>query len=437
LFVSGAFAVDGRSANSASALHPPQWQGRTRPQGAVMVLAKLLAAVTPSRLQPQQKVEVATLDAMLDVATDRFEATVAQWVAAFRRARATVDLDVYRLKRLSDANVAALPEMPDVREAMYQHDLRRVAAMDRAEEFRMARRHEFLAAVVRDGFVRTGMPQAAVDELLKQPARVVIDAAERRPAVRGLDAAWFAAIVRQFEDLRQLYVEGALYLVLTTVNRYRGLGVDTADLVQEGNASLFQAIDGFDWRRDVRFRTYAQFWVHQAVLKMLYNSSRTVRVPIWVQKVLGKIRRVQEEGSRMGRTFSPTEIAERIGVPVSKVEWVLATRRYAVSLDAEQPGELGGSLASRLPDENAIPVPDTVPVGDLGKALADVMADLPEREQRILSRRFGLDGGEPQTLGEIAIDLGITAERVRQLQNAAIGRIKRPAKLRQLQAFVE
>jgi RNA polymerase primary sigma factor len=402
-----------------------------------MVLAKLLAAVTPARLQPGQKVQVTVLDTMLDVATDRFEATVAQWVAAFRRAKATLDLESYRIQRLASANVADLPEMPDVREAMYQQDLRRIVAMDRAEEFRMARRHEFVAALVRDGFVRTGMPPAEVDELMRQPARAVLDAAARRPVVRGLDADWFATVVQQFEDLRRLYVEGALYLVLTTVNRYRGLGVDTADLVQEGNASLFQAIDGFDWRRDVRFRTYAQFWVHQAVLKMLYNSSRTVRVPIWVQKVLGKIRRVQEEGSRMGRVFTPAEIAERIGVPVSKVEWVLSTRRYAVSLDAEQPGEQGGSLASRLPDENAVPVPDTVPVGDLGKALAGVMADLPEREQRILARRFGLDGGEPQTLGEIAIDLGITAERVRQLQNAAIGRIKRPGKLRQLQAFVE
>lgn len=402
-----------------------------------MVLAKLLAAVTPARLQPGQKVQVAVLDAMLDVATDRFAATTAQWAAAFRRAKATIDLDAYRADRQEGAKTAGLPEMPDVREAMYLHDLRRVAAMDRAEEFRMARRHEFLAAIVRDGFVRTGMPKAEVDALLKQPARDVLAAAAARPSVRGLDAAWFLTMVGQFEELRQIYVEGALYLVLTTVNRYRGLGVDTADLVQEGNASLFQAIDGFDWRRDVRFRTYAQFWVHQAVLKMLYNSSRTVRVPIWVQKVLGKIRRAQEEGSRMGRSFTPAEIAERIGVPVSKVEWVLATRRYAVSLDAEQPGEQGGSLASRLPDENAVPVPESVPVGDLGKALAGVMADLPEREQRILSRRFGLDGGEPQTLGEIAIDLGITAERVRQLQNAAIGRIKRPAKLRQLQAFVE
>jgi RNA polymerase primary sigma factor len=402
-----------------------------------MVLAKLLAVLNPSKLQPKQLLAVADLDAILDVATDAFEGAVAKWVAAFRRARATLDLAGYRAARQASANVADLPEMPDVREAFYQHDLRRIAAMDRAEEFRMARRHEFLAAILRDGFERSGMAKDAIVALLKQPARDVQAAAASMRPVRGLDAAWFQTIVAQFDELRQLYVEGSLYIVLTTVNRYRGLGVDTCDLIQEGNASLFQAIDGFDWRRDVRFRTYAQFWVHQAVLKMLYNSSRTVRVPIWVQKVLGKIRRVQEEGRRSGRTFTPAEIAAKIGVPTSKVDWVLSTRRYAVSLDAELSGEEGGSLASRLPDESAVPVPESVPVGDLGKALAEVMADLPEREQRILQRRFGLDGGEPQTLGEIAVELGITAERVRQLQNAAIGRIKRPAKLRQLQAYVE
>jgi DNA-directed RNA polymerase sigma subunit (sigma70/sigma32) len=244
-------------------------------------------------------------------------------------------------------------------------------------------------------------------------------------------------MVEQFEELRNLYVEGSLSIVLSTVNRYRGLGVDTADLIQEGNASLFQAIDGFDWRRDVRFRTYAQYWVHQAVLKMLYNSSRTVRVPIWVQKILGKIRRAQEEGRRAGRELTHAEIAQRIGVSEERVDWVLSTRRYAVSLDAEIAGTDGASLVQMLPDETLEPIPESIPPGDLREVLAEVMADLPDREQRILRRRFGLDGRDPQTLSEIADDLGITAERVRQLQNAAIGRIKRPGKLRQLQAFVE
>lgn len=402
-----------------------------------MVLAKLLSVVKAPRLQTRQVVAIVELDAMLDVATDRFPATVQKLVRAFARSQASVDLHGYRATRLNAANSAALTELPDVRDALYQQDLRRIVPMDRPEEFRMAKRHEFLAAIVRDGLLRSGLKEPAVNDLLKMPARELFAVIDGLSLSKTIDRAWFKTMVAQFEELRQLYVEGALYIVLTTVNRYRGLGVDTADLIQEGNASLFQAIDGFDWRRDVRFRTYAQFWVHQAVLKMLYNSSRTVRVPIWVQKILGKIRRAQEEGRRSGRELTHAEIAAKIGVPESKVSWVLSTRRFAVSLDAEFGGEDGTTLAQTLPDENAIPVTDAIPPGDLRVALADVMADLPEREQRILRRRFGLDGREPQTLGEIAVDLGITAERVRQLQNAAIERIKRPGKLRQLQAFVE
>jgi DNA-directed RNA polymerase sigma subunit (sigma70/sigma32) len=396
------------------------------------VISRILAK-SKLKLVAGRAVPVEQLDAALDVPTDRFERTTLQIADQLRRADADIDVVGYRARRTISVHGDAQPSLSDIRGVgFYQMDLRRLPPMDREEEFRMARRYEFFKLRLLLELQRAGVDSARAKALTARPrSEIEAELGERA------QASYLSRCAAQLEDLRNLYIEGALHIVLGTVQRYRGLGVDSPDLIQEGNASLFQAIEGFDWRREVRFRTYAQYWVQQAVLKMLYNSSRTVRVPIWVQKVLGKIRRVQEEGSRMGRTFSPTEIAERIGVPVSKVEWVLATRRYAVSLDAEQPGEQGGSLASRLPDENAIPVPDTVPVGDLGKALADVMADLPEREQRILSRRFGLDGGEPQTLGEIAIDLGITAERVRQLQNAAIGRIKRPAKLRQLQAFVE
>lgn len=400
----------------------------------------MLSKILPNRRKPLsrgQVVPLATLDQMLDVATDRFPAAVERLADQFLRARATLDLAQFREGRRSAANPAVVADFPDVRGTTYQTELRRIQPMDREEEFRMARRHEFLRNLVLRGLRAAGFAAAEIEDRIKQPARETIEAIRRLPPVRTVDGSWLETIVEQFEELRNLYVEGALYIVLSTVNRYRGLGVDTADLIQEGNASLFQAIDGFDWRRDVRFRTYAQYWVHQAVLKMLYNNSRTVRVPIWVQKVLGKIRRAQEAGRREGRELTPQEIGDRIGVPAERVEWVLATRRYAVSLDAElQPGE-GGTLAQSLPDNNLVPIPEAIPPGDLREALAEAMADLPQREQGILRRRFGLDGGEPQTLGEIAVDLGITAERVRQLQNAALGRIKKPAKLRRLQAFVE
>jgi RNA polymerase primary sigma factor len=401
-----------------------------------MVLAKLFSR-SNLQIAPHAIVPLAQLDAALDVETERFVAVGRKLAKQMAKAQARLDLDGYREERLRTASPAVIADLPDVRGSHYQADLRRIPPMDRAEEFRMARRHEFLRSLVEDSAVAFGMSAEQAKELARQPARMAATALPEVEVRRGIHRAWLLAMLHQLEDLRNLYVEGALAIVLGTVNRYRGLGVDTADLIQEGNASLFQAIDGFDWRRDVRFRTYAQFWVHQAVLKMLYNSARTVRVPIWVQKVLGKIRRAQEAGRREGRELSPEEIGERIGVPAEKVSWVLSTRRYAVSLDAEVAGEDGTSLVQMLPDESLTPIPDAIQPGDLPQALATVMADLPEREQQILRARFGLGGAEPQTLGEIAEEMGITAERVRQLQNAALSRMKKPGKLRQLQAFVE
>ncbi|MEZ6038332.1 MAG: sigma factor-like helix-turn-helix DNA-binding protein [Planctomycetota bacterium] len=401
-----------------------------------MVLAKILRRNHP-KLASQQLVRLSDLDAWLDVETSSFESNSRRLARAFVKAEARLDLQGYRQLRRDAVNVAGSPDLPDIRDAHYQADLKRVAPMDREEEFRMARRHEFLRDLLMTALVEHGIDEVQAKDLLRGPSRQVLEALDQRPPARSISRTWLVLMVGQFEELRNLYVEGALYIVLSTANRYRNLGVDTLDLVQEGNASLFQAIDGFDWRRDVRFRTYAQYWVHQAVLKMLYNSSRTVRVPIWVQKILGKIRRVQDSARREGRELSPAEIAERIKVPESKVRWVLSTRRYAVSLDAEIAGGDGATMVQMLADESLEPIPESIPVGDLGATLADAMADLPEREQAILQRRFGLDGREPETLGEIAVDLGITAERVRQLQNAALGRMKRPGKLQQLRAFVD
>jgi RNA polymerase primary sigma factor len=401
-----------------------------------MVLAKLFSR-SRSKLHAQQVVALLELDQMLDVETDRFEVTSSRLGKEFAKNKALLDLAGHRERRSATATPAVIANTPDVRGSHYQADLRRIPPMEREEEFRMARRHEFWRNLVESCLRQIGVAEDRVKELARQPAHVVRTAILELRSGRSVDLKWLDQAIGQLEELRNLYVEGALYIVLGTVNRYRGLGVDTADLIQEGNASLFQAIDGFDWRRDVRFRTYAQYWVHQAVLKMLYNSARTVRVPIWVQKVLGKIRRAQEAGRREGQELTHEEIGARIGVSAEKVAWVLATRRYAVSLDAEIGNEEGSSLVQMLPDESLMSIPESIPPGDLREVLAGAMADLPEREQRILQRRFGLDGKEPQTLGEIAVDLGITAERVRQLQNAALGRMKKPGKLRMLQAFVE
>ncbi|MFO1077675.1 MAG: sigma-70 family RNA polymerase sigma factor [Planctomycetota bacterium] len=380
---------------------------------------------------------MAELDRVLDVETEQFPGVALRFAKAMLRRRAQLDVGAYRTAIQAAAGTGTTAEMADFSGAGYAAEVRALPPMDRAEEFRMARRHEFVQRALLFVLGRLGIAEEEGRALLRQPAARVQEAVAGRELPRGIDADWLAGFLDGFAALRNLYVEGALYIVLGAVQRYRGLGVDTPDLIQEGNASLFQAIDGFDWRRDVRFRTYAQYWVQQAVLKVLYNQARTVRVPIWVQKILGKIRRAQDALRREGREPTHAEIGERIGVAADKVRWVLETRRHAVSIDAEVGGEDGASMAQWMPDDSLAPIPESIPVGDLKAALAAAMADLPQRERDILRRRFGIDGVEPLTLAEIAADYGITPERVRQLQNAALARLQKPGKLQGLKAFVE
>jgi DNA-directed RNA polymerase sigma subunit (sigma70/sigma32) len=397
------------------------------------VISRILAK-SKLKLVAGQPVPIEQIDAALDVPTDRFERTAEQIAAQLRRADADIDVVGYRARRTISLHGDTQPSMPDIRGVgFYQMDLRRLPPMDREEEFRMARRYEFFKLRLSLELQRVGVDAAKAKALVARPRSEI----EAELGDRAQDS-YLSRCAAQLEDLRNLYIEGALHIVLGTVQRYRGLGVDSPDLIQEGNASLFQAIEGFDWRREVRFRTYAQYWVQQAVLKMLYNSSRTVRIPVWVQKILGRIRRTQDEGRRAGREMTNAEIAQKLGISVDKVDWVLSTKRYAVSLDAERGGEDGAmTLLQSLADEEAVPVPESVPVGDLRASLADVMRDLSDREQQILRRRFGLGGGEPETLGQIAVDFGISAERVRQLESAALGRLKKPGAKSRLAAFVE
>ena len=397
------------------------------------MISRLLAK-SKLKLVAGQPVPIEQIDAVLDVPTDRFERTAEQIAVQLRRADADIDVVGYRARRTISVHGDAQPSMPDVRGVgFYQMDLRRLPPMDREEEFRMARRYEFFKLRLSLELQRVGVDAAKAKALVARPrSEIEAELGDRA------QASYLSRCAAQLEDLRNLYIEGALHIVLGTVQRYRGLGVDSPDLIQEGNASLFQAIEGFDWRREVRFRTYAQYWVQQAVLKMLYNSSRTVRIPVWVQKILGRIRRAQDEGRRAGCELTSAEIAQKLGISVDKVDWVLSTKRYAVSLDAERGGEDGTmTLLQSLADEDAVPVPESVPVGDLRASLADVMRDLSDREQQILRRRFGLGGGEPETLGQIAVDFGISAERVRQLESAALGRLKKPGAKSRLAAFVE
>ena len=381
------------------------------------------------RLAAGQTITLQQLDRILAVPPPAFERTVAKQVATLRKKLISVDTGAAH-------ETIAIPADTRISwPALYEAQVQRLPKLDREQEFAMARRYEFMRARASASLRELGMSAQQVSNWLAAPS---LDLAF--PRVRsGLTApelAYLEHCLGEFLAVRSAYVQSGLALVLGGARRYRGLGVDVVDLIQEGNASLFQAIEGFDWRRDVRFKTYAQYWIQQAILKLLYNASRTVRVPVWVQKSLKKIQRVRDAGRRAdGVELTDEQVGERLGMTGARVHELATTRRYALSLDAELPGSDGASLVSTLADYREPSVVESVTDEPLRGRLQEVMADLPERERIILSRRYGLGGKDPETLGEIAVDLGITAERVRQLQKAALARLQRPLKLERLRAF--
>jgi RNA polymerase primary sigma factor len=393
-----------------------------------------MIAFTPKpkrrRLRRRQILSLSEVDVLLDVRVSEFDRTVARRVREFRA------LDVSVRIPKGEELIALKPMDSRVSWArLYEAQVQRLARMGRAEEFLMARRYEFFKARAAAALRELSYPEDTIPVLLKRGRRQ-LPPPSARPKPKPVQVANLERALREFEALRNHYVEGALYMVLGCAHRYRNLGVDFVDLIQEGNASLFQAVEGFDWRRDVRFKTYAQYWIHQAVLKVLYNSSRTVRVPIWVQKALAKIQRIREQGRKQdGAPPSAKEVGAKLGLSEDRVRELLRTKRYAVSLDAEVTGEDGASLGQLLPDRRAEPIVEAIEDGNLGICLDEVMADLPSREHMILTRRFGLHGKAPETLGQIAADLGITAERVRQLQKAALGRLQKPTKISRLRSY--
>lgn len=363
---------------------------------------------------------LAELDARLDVSVDEWDRAVRRLVRELRARPTRLDVpEAISLDQLIDPTVAW--------SRLYLRQVSRLPRMERAEEFAMARRHEFVVARLRDALERAGVEDP--DSAIKSGAPV---------ATRGKRSvlAHLERCRADYEALRNLFVEKSLHLVFQKVHRYRGLGVDELDLIQEASASLFQAIAGFDWRRDVRFHTYASYWIHQAILKTLYDASRTVRLPVWIQKAHRKIQRAREAYRHEHGDWPPVEVvAERLDMEAGRVEEILSVRRGAVSLDKPVFDD-GGSLSQHVADEHTAPIEERARDGDLRASLDVALSDLPSRERTIIERRFGLTGAEPETLASIAVDLEVTPERVRQLQNGALERLRRSDAHQLLKSFV-
>ena len=226
-------------------------------------------------------------------------------------------------------------------------------------------------------------------------------------------------------------------LVISVAKKYMGRGVPFLDLIQEGNIGLIRAAKKFDYRRGHKFSTYATWWIRQAVTRAIADQGRTIRVPVHMGDQINKLLRVQHQlTQRLGRDPSVEELAGALDVTPQKVENMIQVARRPLSLETPTDDEEDSVLGDFIQDEE-VPAPDeTATYNLLREHLDNVLNGLPPREVRILQLRYGLLDGQAYTLEEVGRKMGVTRERVRQIEAQALSRLRHPAIRRKLREYL-
>ena len=306
---------------------------------------------------------------------------------------------------------------------MYLKEIGKVPLLSAEEEIELAKNMEAGAVAKEKIAILKSREENATEEEL----------AEIREEIKNLQKDLDAG-----DEAKKRLAEANLRLVVSIAKRYVGRGMLFLDLIQEGNLGLIKAVEKFDYRKGYKFSTYATWWIRQAITRAIADQARTIRIPVHMVETINKLIRVSRQLlQELGREPSPEEIAAEMNMPVERVREILKISQEPVSLETPIGEEEDSHLGDFIQDDN-VPVPaDAAAFTLLKEQLEEVLGTLTEREQKVLTLRFGLEDGRARTLEEVGKEFNVTRERIRQIEAKALRKLRHPSRSRKLKDYLE